>query len=303
MSNGSYRPDPLISWLTGRPGILAATSLFVLYVVLQAVPATSPLLAKAVGGAGLLVALLAFVIVGDLYRRVSAQQRDADLLLRELQALRSSVDRRIEVRFLNSSEQLFATLCQLRDGATAIRLMMMRDESPVRFDESGAVVTDARGKASYVKNSPAGIEWFEGLPAWLAADPERSLERLSANSTAEMRAYQEFVEAQVEAAFRTAGPTAGHGDFATFVLDLGGLRIGELPPFLNLCIFDHDAVVLSFSGRPGRRQHPNLKGVLLRGPDIVRFFVAEYYEPFRWYISSGGRLPVAATTEAGSGRS
>lgn len=290
-----YEMDRITKLLIGRPAVITAFLLFVANLAVQLSPPDTPWrenLMKVFSQLSLGVAISAFLVLGDLYRRNQQQEADFERIPASLDRLSAAVERRIEVRLLATAEQVFEALCRLREESTDIRLMMMRDEPPASVVD--AAPSGKRGTTAglrYKKGSKHALEWYEKLPHWLADNPDHKLERLTCNSTPEMVAYHEVATAALRKALDEAGDRGG--DWQQHVLDTGGTRVGQLPPFLNLCLFDEIGLVITFSGLDGDRQHANLKGLMIRNPDIVRFFEAQYYEPFKRYIATRKALPLA----------
>lgn len=111
--------------------------------------------------------------------------------------------------------------------------------------------------------------WYNGLRQW--NQPGRFFERVTVATTESMRTFIDDVNRVM----------AG-SDYATHIVNWDG-RL----PLMNLCVFDRNQVVITFSTAPGEDPYVPIMGFRIKHRGLTEFFYHEYYKKMVAYSRSG----------------
>lgn len=159
-------------------------------------------------------------------------------------------------------DEVFATLNRARNKATCIRLMQLRDSPPVETEVDGSIRQDANGRPIYHNKQEPSIRWYEGMRDWCVQEGHQA-ERITNVDSPGMRSYADFVDADI--------PTG----WATIRIDRG-----RPLPFMNLCIFDSDRVLLTVE-IGGAHAYKTMTGLWIEDEGVVSWLLMNYYEKLK----------------------
>ncbi|MFG0320676.1 MAG: hypothetical protein ACF8XB_25610 [Planctomycetota bacterium JB042] len=214
----------------------------------------------------------AALFLGMLCLLVHVQLRRSRRADDDVARIGASVDRVMEllpgalssasVRKIETVDDLFATLNRARESATCIRLMQLREAPPVETEPDGTVKLGPNGRPVYHNPSASSVRWYEGLREWCLKDGHQA-ERITNVDSAAMRAYADFVDADI--------PTG----WTTFRIERG-----RPLPFANLCIFDSDRVLLTVE-LGGKLAYRSMTGLWIEDEGVATWLRLNYYEKMR----------------------
>ena len=143
-----------------------------------------------------------------------------------------------------------------------MKLHYMAPSVPIGSELSDAQVRDETLVEQHI--------WYNGLRSWNR--PGRLVERVTVSVTPSM---QTFID---EMARHMAGT-----EYVAHIIQWDGQL-----PLLNLCVFDMNQVLITFSTSEGQDPYTAIAGLRIKSPEVAEYLYREYYKPL---VAAGCRQP------------
>jgi hypothetical protein len=166
------------------------------------------------------------------------------------------------VEILSTSYEIYRGMNEARDQSTkSLHLMKIHFTGPK--DDNIPIGKELSPEQLDDKSLVEKHIWYNGLTQWNT--PGRFIERVTVRTSESMLEFIDVMKEQMKGT-----------DYSTYILDWNGT-----PPLINLCVFDHEQIFISFSTQLHENAYSPVKGLRIKSPVLAEFFYNEYYVRLR----------------------